>query len=246
MRRLLISSNVIRRILLFTAITACLPAYASHGFSPFTAVYEVSRNDTPIGMRTHRLTKNSDGFTYQSTMQATGLASLFKPEKITELSHWQLKNNQVIPLHYEYHDHNSKKRHAQLEFDWQNHTVTNKIGNKPWKMSIPDGTQDKFSYMLALMQDLQHGKRETRYKIADGGHLKTYHFKVLGNETLTTPLGTFETLKLQRLRKNKKNRRTFLWVLPTQNHLPIKIQQHKDDNIFTMEINKLSTLTSPP
>ncbi len=216
-----------------------MPLHAEHGFQPFTAIYTVSRNNTDIGIRTHTLSLENDHYIYRANMHATGFASLFKSGEITEVSHWALYNDTVVPLSYEYRDTDKEKRHAQLEFDWETNSVTNKVSNKSWKMTIPNGTQDKFSYMLALMQDLQHGKKNTEYKIADGGRLKTYQFKILKNETITTPIGKFNTIKLQRVRAGKKNRITYLWVLPEKNYLPIKIERHKGDNLFTMIISEL-------
>jgi len=215
------------------------PLFAEHGFSPFTATYKVSRNGTEIGVRTHTL-KSKDGYyVYEANMHATGFASLFKSGVITEISEWQLNNGYVIPLNYEYRDTDKANRYTQLIFNWEKNSVTNIVENKPWKMNIPKGTQDKFSYMLALMQDLQHGKMNPEYQIADGGRLKTYQFKVLQNERISTPLGNFNTLKLQRIRVGKKKRTTYIWLLPEKNYLPIKIERHKGDNIFSMIITEL-------
>lgn len=233
------TSKLCHQLVMLLAVLFSAPLFADHPFEPFNAVYKVSRNNTDIGIRTHTLTLKGDHYVYQSNMHATGFASLFKSGEVIEISQWQLNNGKVVPLRYEYRDTDKAKRHAQLEFNWQTHSVTNKVGNKPWQMSIPDGTQDKFSYMLALMQDLQHGKKETEYKIADGGRLKTYRFKILRNEVISTPLGEFNTVKLQRVRTGKKNRITYLWVLPEKHYLPVKIERHKGDNVFTMVITDL-------
>lgn len=221
------------------ALVFSAPLSAEHGFQAFTAVYKVSRNNTEIGIRTHTLTFNNNRYVYRANMHATGFASLFKPGEIIEVSRWKFDNDNIVPLSYEYRDTDKEKRHAQLKFDWKKKLVTNKVANKPWKMSIPTGTQDKFSYMLTLMKDLQHGEKNVEYKIADGGRLKTYQFKILNNEIIKTPLGDFNTTKLQRIQTNKKNRLTYIWVLPEKQYLPIKIQRHKNDNVFTMIISDL-------
>jgi len=240
MRRLRKTNKTTIWLVPLLALMFCAPLLAEHGFSPFTAVYKVSRNDSEIGVRTHSLTRKNDLYLFQATMHATGFASIVKSGEISETSQWQLNQNHVIPLSYEYRDSDNEQRHAQLEFNWDKNSVTNNVGNKPWKMTIPNGTQDKFSYMLELMQDFQHGKRTVEYKIADGGRLKTYQFTALNNEVITTPLGKFNTVKLQRTRAGKKNRVTYLWLLPEKNYLPIKIERHKGGNVFTMEISELT------
>jgi len=239
MQRLRETNRLIIGLVSLLALSLSVPLFAKHGITPFTAVYKVSRNGTDIGVRTHSLQLKDGHYIYKANMHATGFASLFKSGEITEVSQWQLNNDVITPLRYEYQDTDKEKRHAQLEFNWENNLVINKVGKKPWKMSIPKGTQDKFSYMIALMQDLEHGKQIIEYKIADGGHLKTYQFKVLKNEIITTPVGEFNTIKLQCIRTGKKNRVTYLWLLPEKHYLPIKIERHKGDNVFTMIITEL-------
>jgi len=239
MRRLWKTSKSPRGLVPLLALLFCTPLFADHGFNPFTAVYKVSRNNSDIGVRTHALSLKDNQYIYHASMHATGFASIIKPGEVSETSQWRLSNDRVVPLLYEYRDSNNDSRHAQLKFNWQKNSVTNKVGNKPWEMAIPNGTQDKFSYMLALMQDLQHGRKNTEYKIADGGRLKTYRFTTLKNETITTPLGKFNTVKLQRTRVGKKNRVTYIWLLPEKHYLPVKIERHKGDNVYTMLITDL-------
>ena len=239
MRRLCKTNKLNRWLVSVLALMVCTPSFADHSFSPFTAVYKVSRNNSDIGIRTHDLSLKKNQYIYHATMHATGFASILKSGEVSETSQWQLNNDQIVPLRYEYRDTDNDNRHAQLEFNWDKNSVTNKVGKKPWKMKIPVGTQDKFSYMLALMQDLKHGKKNTEYKIADGGRLKTYQFTTLKKETITTPLGEFNTVKLQRTRVGKKNRITYLWLLPEKHYLPIKVERHKGGNVYTMVITEL-------
>jgi len=237
------STSAYQRLISLAICWLCLanstPLLAEHDFTPFTATYTVSRNDTEIGIRTHQLSQQNGQYLYKAKMHTVGLARLFKSGEVTEQSQWQLKNKKIVPVSYEYNDSSDKERHTLLKFDWPNNSVTNHVGKKPWMMDIPEGTQDKFGYMITLMHDLQHGKKNPEYKIADGGRLKTYQFKTLKTELIETPFGSFETLKLQRTRVGKKNRITYLWCLPEKNYLPIKIERHKGGNVYTMLLNKL-------
>ena len=220
-------------------VVSSAPLVAEHSFTPFTATYTVSRNDSDIGLRTHSLSVQNKLYLYEAKMHTTGLARLLKSGEVTERSQWQLKNKQIVPVSYEYNDSSNEDRHTFLAFDWPNHSVTNHVGKKPWAMDIPDGTQDKFGYMLALMNDLQHGKQNPEYKIADGGRLKTYQFKALGTEIIETPIGKFKALKLKRTRVGQKNRITYIWCVPKKDYLPIKIERHKGGNIYTLSLNKV-------
>lgn len=215
------------------------PALADHQPKAFTAEYTVSRNGSDIGVRTHSLKKNSQGYVYTARMQTTGFAAFLKPVEITESSEWLLHNNKIIPQQYTYHDSSDSQRDTLLTFNWQDKTVTNKVANDSWKMSIPVGAQDKFGYLLSLMRDLQHGNTNPIYKIADGGRLKTYRFTPMSKELLQTPLGKLPTLKLRRTRVGKEHRKVYIWCAPSLGYLPVKIERHKKNNIYTMLIEKL-------
>ena len=230
--------------LLFGLLLALLSPLSQAGdsFPSFLAEYTVSRNGTEIGIRTHSVSRTQHNYLYEGSMHTTGLASLIKPGTITERSHWTIEQQRVVPQKYEYLDSSDEKRNSFLQFDWLTNTVTNHVGNKPWKMSIPIGTQDKFGYMLSLMQDLQRGQTRPEYKIADGGRLKTYRFKSLGSELIETPAGQFKALKLRSTRVGKKNIFTYVWCLPEKKYLPVKIQRHKKDNVYTMLLSHVTGL----
>jgi len=215
---------------------------ANDSLPNFIAEYTVSRNGNDIGVRTHRLFHTGHNYLYEATMHTTGLASLFKPGTITERSHGRLHQQRIVPQRYEYLDSSNTARNAYLKFDWNRLSVTNHVGNTPWQMSIPLGAQDKFGYMLSLMQDLKQGQTTTEYKIADGGRLKTYLFTALGNEVIVTPAGKYTAVKLRRTRLGKNNRITYIWCLPEKHYLPIKIERHKKDTIYTMLLSHVSGL----
>lgn len=231
-----------RHVILF-ALLSCLPAIpmagTAHITAPFSAEYDVIRNGDKIGERTHALHKQENGYLFEARMHTTGLAALLRPGEVTERSHWLLSNNRVQPQHYEYIDSSDDSRTTKLQFDWQNRRVTNRVGDKPWGMDILTGTQDKFGYMLALMHDLQQGNNTPEYQIADGGRLKTYRFASEGKVLLDTALGKLETIKLQRIRVGKKNRKVFIWCAPSLGYLPVKIERYKKDTVFTMLIKKI-------
>lgn len=242
-RELILPRLRLTKLVSLFVLLSCLPgiplAQAANITTPFTAEYHVIRNGDKIGERTHTLHKQENGYLFEARMHTTGLAALLKSGEVTERSHWQLRNNHVQPQRYEYLDSSDDSRTTRLQFDWQNQRVTNRVGNKPWGMDIPVGTQDKFGYMLALMHDLQHGNLMPEYQIADGGRLKTYRFISKGKVLLDTALGKLETIKLQRIRVGKEKRKVFIWCAPSLGYLPVKIERHKKGTIYTMLIQKI-------
>jgi hypothetical protein len=63
---------------------------------------------------------------------------------------------------------------------------------------------------------------------------------VVGEETLELPAGTFDTVKITKLRSNKK-RETYIWCAPALNYLPVRIwQREKDDAEYLSELESFS------
>ena len=110
-------------------------------------------------------------------------------------------------------------------------------------MDIPAGTLDKLASQLGIMLALGRGETDITFKIADGGKLKDYRFKVLGRETLELAAGRFDTVKITKLRDNKR-RETYIWCAPELNYLPVRIwQREKDDAVYQSDLENF-TFTS--
>lgn len=138
-------------------------------------------------------------------------------------------HSQIIPLHYFYNYHYFKQ-HRQLEllFNWRINKLVTYVNQLPWQMPIELGTQDKLSYDLQLRQDLIAGKNNFKYSVADGGKIKTYQFKIIGTEIITTPLGTFNTIKISRLPMPEKENVT-LWIAKQLDYQIVRVE--KTNNI---------------
>lgn len=169
---------------------------------------------------------------------------LFKADamlgSVTETSRmeWQADKQAMRPLHYTYKRTGlGKNRSADLKFDWKDKSVINNVNNSRWQMNIVENVQDKLSYQAQLAQELRAGKKSFTYQIADGGELKEYTFKVLGEEILDTPLGKVKTLKVERSRSNNK-RVTYAWVAPDWDYLLVRLQQQEGGKDNTIYITK--------
>lgn len=147
-----------------------------------------------------------------------------------EQSRFTYRDGMIRPLGYHYlREVLGKERRADITFDWQQGRVTTTVKGKPWQMSITPGTQDKLSYQLQLRRDLARGKTEMRYQVADGGPLSEYRFRVLGEETVSTPQGDYRTVKVERVREQDAGRTTHIWFAPALEYLIVKLYQTEPD-----------------
>lgn len=192
----------------------------------FTSVYTLKKGPITVGETTRSLRPLDDGrFIFESVTRPTGIARLLTNGQVVEHSEWRLHQYAIQPLHYSYFNSGSKKnRDVHLKFDWTTDTVTNTITGEPWKMPLQEGALDKLVYQLQIMLDLARNKTSLHYTIADGGKLKTYQVEILGTETITTPLGKFETVRVRRVHGKRK---TTLWCAQRLHYLPVRIEHRK-------------------
>lgn len=208
----------------------------------FTAKYTVNLKGLHAGDQKSSLSTNNDGSrVFKSTSKATGLFSFFKPELVEETSVWKLHSGYIRPDHYLYQRTGGKKdKYMQLTFNWQANRLHIDDKKQPWSLPLEPNTLDKLVYQLALMSDLADDKTTFNYRIADGGKLKNYTIKIVDTETITTPLGEIEAVKLIRQRKAGKKRQTTLWCAPALNYLPVQLEHiEKDGSKFTAVIKQL-------
>jgi len=207
----------------------------------FSASYELRLGSLRIGTSTTSLENGAGGsYVYESRSIPIKLVSWLFKETLHETSKGTLAGAGVRPDTYQYLRSGGKERREALEFDWQAMTVSNHAKDEPWKMDMPAGTLDKLASQLAMMLALRDGETDMAFNIADDGKLKEYRFRVVGEETLELPAGTFDTVKITKLRSNKK-RETYIWCAPALNYLPVRIwQREKDDAEYLSELESFS------
>ena len=198
----------------------------------FTATYDVKKAGITIGETKRTLSrKNSHEngqYLFESITRPSGIAKLFTSGQVVERSHWLFFQGQPQPVQYTFFNSGGKKkRNVQLDFDWGKNQVINTINGEPWTMPLEHGTSDKLLYQLRIMQDLPTAGRSLRYPVADGGKLKYYDIEIMGKERIRTPLGKFETVRLQH---TKGSRKTTMWCAPELAYLPVRIEQRKKDD----------------
>jgi hypothetical protein len=208
----------------------------------FEASFKLSRGNLRIGTSMVSLDLDTDGhYRYETRSSPSSWISWLLKDKLHELSHGYLDASGIRPLQYRYQRSGGvREREAELRFDWDTHSVENHVDDSVWKMDIPEGTLDRLASQLGVMLALQAGKKEMVFNIADGGKLREYNFRVVSRETLELPAGTFETVKLVKVRRNAK-RETYIWCAPELSFLPVRIwQREKDDDEYQSDLESFS------
>ena len=214
---------------------------ASEPLPAFDAQYNIRGFGFQIGEFHSSLANTPDGnHHYETETRTIGFIARFNKDVVRERSNWIWHNSIIRPITYTYQRTGGKKaRSAKLNFNWSRGIVENTIDGDTWKMPIRDGVLDRLVVQLSMMLDLKAGKRDMKYTFADGGKLKTYRFRIIGEERIETPSGAYDTVKLERVMDNDK-RSTMLWCAPKLHFLPVRIDQREKDDNYSMMLAKYS------
>ncbi len=220
--------------MVFGVISLLLISGAGYGslsaaeLQPFSGLYKLTSGSMTVGELELSLSlTETGGYRYLSKSRPTGFIGKLVGGRIEEQSSGTVSAATLQPLHYRYRREGRKVRTVALRFDWNRLRVVNTINDDPWVMSIEPETVDKLSVQLLLMRDLQAGKREMEYSVADGGTLKIYRFFRGEDEVLKSPVGELKTIRVKRDR-GRKDRYTEFWCAPRLGYLPVRIIQYRD------------------
>ena len=120
-----------------------------------------------------------------------------------------------------------EKRHRELVFDHVKNTVISTLNEDlPETFAIPDHTQDALSslYYLRTRDDFIVGK-PIIIQVHDSGKNWSVEVHTLGRERVTTPAGTFATIKVRTFPKYEgvfmNKGEIFIWLTDDSRKIPV-------------------------
>jgi hypothetical protein len=202
----------------------------------FSARYEVTHSGLTLGeARVEYRELGSNHYRYSSHTRPLGIATLLLRSELREVSEGRITSDGFRPDRYEYNRTGRNAREIDLSFDWDRMRVIDANSGTPWKTPMPADTLDRMVSQLQLMHDLASKEADLSYPIADGGRIKHYELRITGRETLQTPFGPLETLRITRLGDSDRRSTTF-WCAPALGYLPVRIDHREKGDNFTMAL----------
>src|SRR6185312_1836065 len=176
---------------------------------------------------------------YRSKSEPRGMGRLFSERPVQE-SVMEITGAGVRPLTYKADDGTSStKRDANVQFDWEHNRVTGVYEDHKVDMAMPTGIQDDLSIQIALMVELLRGHTPESFSILSGDSVREYRYSRDGEETLTTPVGTLQTV-IFRSEKQYSPRVTRFWCAPSLDYIPLRVQQKRNDDVeWTMQVQSV-------
>ncbi len=193
--------------------------------------YEVEWGSIPLGAGTIRLQPMGNNcYIYESTTDPIALVR-WTYGAPSESSQFCIVDGEVRARRFSYQNDKRKKDNFSLEFDWKTDTVRLLRNGTLSQRSLPGLAYDRFvireAVRLWVMRNAdQASVPEAEFALVDDDSIRSYRFAIIGLETVDTPAGRFEALRVERVDNPRKTYR--YWLAPSRDYVPVKIEHLKD------------------
>ena len=209
---------------------------------PFTASYAADMRKIPVnGEATHTLASIGGG-----NWRLNFDAGMFVA-RLSEESVFLLEDDRLVPLTYRYQRRGLGRGRETIQlFDWESGVVSGEHKDEPFTLPTEPGLLDQTTYQLALQRDLAAGKRDMTYRVVDGDDIDEYRFRVVGEDRVTTRVGQFDAVEVERVRDSESKRQTTLWFAKEWQYLLVRLNQTETDGQEYQIVLKEAVLDGEP
>lgn len=220
-------------IKLVTLLSAALLLLASGGSSaaeikPSDARYVLSRGMVGLGEAHFRLTpQGAPGcWRYEYKAEPSMLARMFIGI-VSERSDFCIVNGAVLSQQFVFKRADKSADDFTLDFNWKDRVVRSSVGEM---RALENGMVDRLAMQIAVQNWVVQrggvaGPEEIAVSKVEDDRVKTYRFRIMGRETIKTPAGSFDTVRVERVGDPKKSTR--FWLAPSRDWLAVKVEQTK-------------------
>jgi hypothetical protein len=194
------------------------------------AIYHATVRRIPVraGLRLER--QNDGLFLYRSWVEPRGMFSFIRRE-LTETSLIKLDAEaRVLPISYRRRD-DVGGRGSDMRFDHSAGKLQIDYRGERSAIEWEPGIYDLLSLRLAIAHDLARGALQDVYRIVDDrGRVEAVDVEVAGRETLSTPLGELETVRLE-YSSERRDRVFRLWIAPDKDSAMVRLEQFEEGRL---------------
>jgi hypothetical protein len=223
-------------------LAASVPvAFAAADAAPVTpltayvAVYSVAWGGNTLGEGSISLAPQMDKGCYRYESQTRPIAPVrwfYGAPRETSL--FCIRDGELRVQRFEYFNDKRKKDNFTLDFDWNTNQVRMLKGGELSQRALPGLAYDRFAMQQAvrLWAVAQVGKQDVPpadFVMVEDDRIVTYRFAIAGTETVETPAGRFEALRVERVDSPHKTMRS--WLAPSRDYLPVKIERIEDGEV---------------
>ncbi|MEX2366982.1 MAG: DUF3108 domain-containing protein [Pseudohongiellaceae bacterium] len=225
---------MLRICLTILLIQLSFALHAADELSAYNASYEASYGGMKATLQ-RSLTAQADGhFQFESTAKLKLLGQTLTT--IREKSLFHAKQDSIMPNAYEFVQTGIGSRTHSAQFNQDQGNVITRVNGEETIVAVgAEPVYDDLSVLIQIRKKLQAGDNVITLMAVDKNRIDEENFRVLETETLATPLGEFEAIKLEKIRPPENDRITHFWFAPELDYLLVKLYQ-QDSNGREVEL----------
>ncbi len=233
-----------RLLKLVTFFFLCLTStFSSAKIRPFEAEYQANFKGIPLA-KGYRQLLDLGNNTYQIRSTATLLAGGLKYE---DTSRFTYAHDNVKSLGFVHKQESIFSSLKAVGYPDRNGGLVVQIDGQQHHFKAPENVEqlmDAAGFSVQLQNDLKKGLTDLHYYYNIIDEVDNYRFQVIAKESITTRLGTFNTLKVEQ--KKGDNRSTWLWLAPELDYHLIKAEIVRNGSAWaSLEATRLDIKTEP-
>jgi len=205
------------------------------------AVMEVKMGNVP---------DSGPSYIFLSTTRSVGLVESFYPVRDSVESIVVAEELSPVVFHLQ-ESHGKRKRQRTMTFDRAKGSVVFRLNeDPPQTYAVPLRVQDALSslYYMRTRDDFVVGKK-VNVDVFDGGKTWAVEIHVLNKEKITTPAGTFDTIKVKTYPKYEgvfmHKGEIFIWITDDARRIPVLMKSTISIGSIVATLTKMEGVNNP-
>lgn len=198
------------------------PAAAVALPTDIAAEYRLVVTGLTIGHVSETYSRTGDTYAIRSVARAEGPLKLILDDQLTMQSSGRVVESGLQPLAFTQHRARTDRGAVHATFDWKHGVMHTQYGDNDKEIPLPDATQDRISVMYQFM-NLHPGTGTVTLPMSNGRKVELYTYRFVGEESLETPAGRFETLHYERVTTSPKESKAQVWLAKDRFNFPVRV-----------------------
>ncbi|WP_238582895.1 DUF3108 domain-containing protein [Isoalcanivorax pacificus] len=200
---------------------------------PFRVEYRINVSRIPTTIKADMSLEAGEDDTYRMQLSIDSMLM-----KNTELSIFRWLDCAPRTMHYMHTFRGFRReRDYQMDFFWDPPRVSattrsDDDGEESVDYDIPSDTLDELTMLLKARCVINDEQTDYQVTTAYGKRLRTHYIHVVGRETLDTPLGKLDTIRIEKRRDQDSKRRTVFWLAPELDYLLVRARHIESAALF--------------
>ena len=148
--------------------------------------------------------------------------------KIEQISKLAPVESTLRPVTYSFLQTGLSQESHAIDYNWDSLQAISTENDKSWLIELGENTYDELSHQFALRQQISQGiqhERNLKFAVIDEDEIESHHYQTITKEIVTTPLGTFNSTKIELIQSASSIDKTLLWLADDWHSVLIRMER---------------------